>query len=919
MNACRNEPSASHRAGYQYALAFLIVFGMVPVIGPQAHSLRAETLLPTGEPDPTSPDLRLWLRADSGIKDGKGIGVDDPAFSGSVMEWGDRSAHKYNLTAMQPERAPLFVARQAAAGNQPVVSFAGRQILTRAKDLMHDRAESTTIVVLQQQAGSGNTVYSVGQGGNFREFLNLPPANALVSCPTVQSWLMCSAMGEREIGVALPVAGDPLFNRKTPRVARAFKNKDLIPGQTLPGDGGGEGRLRICWLNCSDRISAEHHDGSGEFLGGLLTQAPIEMKPSSLKCLPEFTLGGLSPAEPNFSGQIAEVLIFNKSLSLPEKRSLLGYLRGRYGLNAIDPFFPTDALLLSLGDFTGPWPISAGGITGRLAAAAAPIALESMKMTVEIPHDGDYFVWVRAMENPRGQQGNFTAVQTSVQGTELDVTHTVGPGGVCWRLAGKPSLKKGAAEILIRGVGPGNKNCEAVFISPYAETSDSVEAQFSLAQRLRQMGGTTNFVARFLNGFRLEGNPLQGWRWSDASGKVANPDPAKLSELLCVQFDSPQEAADSGAEMAIEFHNGDSLRGRIIDYQTAASQPVQPSAAQLIVRTQPMYISKPEETFSLDLSWVRRIVLDKSRARNCPPQSLACRDGRLVSFQSIRWGADSVSILTEEGVERLSLRDVAEICLAGVDPWETYYRELAALNPAGLSTVVQVETLDGMRLTSSSNRFSLEISTGRRSIQPVWCRTAITLPPQTMRSVWQAAATVVPLSRLSPQTVVQRSSLGNSWKWKLNRNVTGDILRSGGSEFLWGFGVHAPNELTFLLPECAQSFRSSIGIDSTTGSRGAAAARVYMDDLTGKPLYQSKLFVGGSYPLDTGLIALPAANGQPRRLVLVADTTNDTVRKPEDILDIGAHFDWLEPIVFLDPALLQAEVVKQATVGQKLP
>ena len=103
------------------------------------------------------------------------------------MEWGDRSAHKYNLTAMQPERAPLFVARQAAAGNQPVVSFAGRQILTRAKDLMHDRAESTTIVVLQQQAGSGNTVYSVGQGGNFREFLNLPPANALVSCPTAQA------------------------------------------------------------------------------------------------------------------------------------------------------------------------------------------------------------------------------------------------------------------------------------------------------------------------------------------------------------------------------------------------------------------------------------------------------------------------------------------------------------------------------------------------------------------------------------------------------------------------------------------------------------------------------------------------------------------------------------------------------------
>ena len=338
---------------------------------------------------------------------------------------------------------------------------------------------------------------------------------------------------------------------------------------------------------------------------------------------------------------------------------------------------------------------------------------------------------------------------------------------------------------------------------------------------------------------------------------------------------------------------------------------MQPATAQLIVRTQPIYVSKPEETFSIGVDWVRRIVLDKSRSRNCQPQSLICRDGRTVVFRSIRWGAESIRLLTEDGVEQLWLRDVAEICLAEADPWQSYFRELSFIDPTGTGTIVQIEALDGTQLTASQNRISQDIS-GRRTIQPAWCRTPVTLPPQITRVIWQAPAHVVPLSRLWPTAVVQRGALGNSWKWQANRNVAGDVLRSGSHEYLWGYGVHAPNEMAFLLPECAQSFRSSVGIDGSTGTAGKAVARIYLNESKANPLYQSGLLTGGSKPVDTGTINLPPSPGQSRKLVLVTDTNHDAGRQSQDVLDIGAHIDWLEPILLLSPELLQAEVAKAA-------
>lgn len=876
---------------------------------------RAQAILADGQPDPASPDLRLWLRADAGVKDAAGRSAEDAEFSGTVHTWADRSQNKFDLLAAAPERAPLFVPRQATVGNQPVVSFAGRQMLMRPVTPLFDKPECTIVVVLQLQAGAHGHVLAFGQNGNTRTALSLPPLNPVLSGSNVEHWLVPTTIGEREIAVQLPV----------------------------PADGRGQGRVRICWLNGGVLAATEYHDGSGEFLGPIRNQwpppgqgspTPPEMKLACNKSTPDVFLGGLNPNDPHFAGQIAEVIVFNRVLTGAERGGLLGYLRSRYGLDAVDALFPADAILLSGGDFKGTWQIAGGGLTGRMAVGHDKASVEPMQMTVDIPHDGKYFFWVRAMEAGRGGVG--TAIQTTVQGKELDVTHTAGQGAVCWRLAGEVELKAGPADIVFKGVQPGHKTVEALYASPVAASVESVEEYIALAQRLRQMEGPARFVGRFENGLRMEGSPLAGWRWIGPDGNGVRPTRGSAPPLVCFQFDSPRPDTVNDKEMVIEFHNGDRLRGQVVGFQPA-SGPGNAVPALLVVRTAPIYVKKPEDTLAVEVDWVRSIVVDSARARPCGPQSLIGRDGRVVSFRSIRWGDDSVSLLGDEGVEKISLRDVTMIRLADVDPWEGYFRELAAMEDPGVGSLVRVEMVDGTRLSAATDNTAQNAAAspakpaggqnqgrkrpnlGSLSMQPVWCRTPIVVPLQSMRVVWEAPATVVPLSRVSPETSTQPSSFGSGWKWQPNRSVSGEPLWSGNQEFLWGFGVHAPSELVFALPGCARRFRTSLGIDAAAGTGGAAVGRIYLNEAKGTPLRQTGRVVGGGPPTDSGDIELPAASGAPRRLVLVADTSHDAKAPDEATLDLAAHVDWLEPVLHLDGGELRAEVSKRLATEKPAP
>ena len=95
--------------------------------------LAAGVTQPGGEPDPNCPELRLWLRADAGVRDAAGRGSSDPAFSGSVAVWSDQSARHFDLAA-PAEHSPAYVARQPAAGNRPTVAFGSGRMLARPKE-----------------------------------------------------------------------------------------------------------------------------------------------------------------------------------------------------------------------------------------------------------------------------------------------------------------------------------------------------------------------------------------------------------------------------------------------------------------------------------------------------------------------------------------------------------------------------------------------------------------------------------------------------------------------------------------------------------------------------------------------------------------------------------------------------------------
>ena len=153
-------------------------------------------------------------------------------------------------------------------------------------------------------------------------------------------------------------------------------------------------------------------------------------------------------------------------------------------------------------------------------------------------------------------------------------------------------------------------------------------------------------------------------------------------------------------------------------------------------------------------------------------------------------------------------------------------------------------------------------------------------------------ATVVPLSLFAPERVTQSGVLGSSWKWQADRNVAGDELCSGGVRCLWGFGVHAPNEIVFQLPDSARAFRSGLGIDASVGDSGCVVAKVYVNQASGTPLFQSKPLFGSRTAISTGDIALASGNGAARRLVLVVADGGDANSPNADPLDIGDHFDW---------------------------
>ncbi len=380
----------------------------------------------------------------------------------------------------------------------------------------------------------------------------------------------------------------------------------------------------------------------------------------------------------------------------------------------------------------------------------------------------------------------------------------------------------------------------------------------------------------------------------------------------------------------VEFIGGDRLTGRVVEYLPETTNgPSRPAALVIEPRAavdepladEPVRIRVPIER-------IRRVVWHESTFRPYRPDTFFYRDGRRTTFRSIRWSPEGLKLLVEQGVEEVAWDDAAEVHLAERDPWEEYADQLSVLTPDASARLVRFETPGTMRVTVSLERLRASGDVAKPESQrfelfPAWSLDPIVLPQRLVSSQTFFAPQEAPLSNYEPSGYVHRAHLAAGWnQWRADLNVQGNPPATTKDDFGWGFGVHAYAALEFSLPQWAKSFRTLAALDRAAGDGGCVRAKVYAGPtptaavLAGKPLYESPVMIGGEQVHDSGRLELRPQPGRPNRLVLVADSLADSSAGASppgaDPLDLRDIFDWLEPLVELDAAVLKTTVAKHA-------
>jgi hypothetical protein len=433
------------------------------------------------------------------------------------------------------------------------------------------------------------------------------------------------------------------------------------------------------------------------------------------------------------------------------------------------------------------------------------------------------------------------------------------------------------------------------------------------------------YTARWVDGSQLTADQVGPWHDANASPSLAGRallDPNRPVRWLLDNTLAPPAAPP---QAMVELVGGDRLPGRVVGFRNAVQTGLDRQPACLLVEpyTPLDWPDGPARTnLRVSLEWVRRIVW-KPLADRYQPQTLILDDGRELRFRAVRLGESSIKLLQEDGVRDVPWSEAAELHLPALDPWEAYFREASELSPDGTARLVQVETVGGLRVTGSTERFQARARSGDPSgwyhlFQPVWSLEPLWIQHETIRLRRYYLPQEVPLSRIEPCASRQQSDLGGVWPMQLERNAEGGPLRCGGLDFAWGFGVHAFQEIEFPLPACARAFSSRLGLDHLAGDGGSVEARVRLSPPGGKnPLFTTGLVVGSAEVLSTAVLPLASSGPAARKLVLTVDPLSTGQPSTVDPLDIRDTFDWLEPLVELDAEQLHEEVFRRGP--QRIP
>lgn len=427
------------------------------------------------------------------------------------------------------------------------------------------------------------------------------------------------------------------------------------------------------------------------------------------------------------------------------------------------------------------------------------------------------------------------------------------------------------------------------------------------------------YTAMFSDGQRVEEAEVREWVEATSQPKIGGKaifDAAAPARWIIDR----QQPPGAEASMFVEFFGGDRLAGEVTSFRPDSGNPYEHLPAHLVVK--PVLDVQPPDVpllteVRVTTEWVRRVVWQRVANEDYRPGTVWLRNGGMLSYRTLRWGDGAVTLLTNDGLKELSFVELGEVHLPKLDPWSCYYEQLAALTPQLKSRLMQLDTTDGSRWTTSTERFQARHHGDRNRpeqwyqlLQPAWSLDPVWLRYRTVRAWRFFAPTDVPLSNFQPIEVRQTSVFGSGWRWRTNQNVQQGPLQSASQEFGWGFGVQASCDLTFEWPEAARAWRTQFGLDRTAGSGGFAKLAFLVGN--GQTTGPQPNLLGSQSVGDTGWLTLPTLPSDQRRLTLHADMAHEDRPPGADPFDIRDAVNWYEPEIRLDPALLAAEVAARA-------
>ncbi|MDP6635872.1 MAG: NPCBM/NEW2 domain-containing protein [Phycisphaerae bacterium] len=238
----------------------------------------------------------------------------------------------------------------------------------------------------------------------------------------------------------------------------------------------------------------------------------------------------------------------------------------------------------------------------------------------------------------------------------------------------------------------------------------------SLAQR-------GHYLAALNDGRIVSGDKLTGWH---EIGDVVRLDGKVISApgkpLLWIRNTAlkPWSAASPSwpvgqRDAYVEFFDGDRIVGAVVggrgersgrDGYIPAHLLIDANMAKRHIRLNAEVAKRVKRYVRILPDTVKRVVFRKGRGHKYRPGSLIYRAGRREDFTDIRWGSDSVRLLTKSGAVTAKFEDIAEVHMPRIDLWRAHYRDLAVLSPDLRTRLVRIETTGGLIATASLARMA---------------------------------------------------------------------------------------------------------------------------------------------------------------------------------------------------------------------